>query len=113
MCIRDSWDAYNDRLKKLMGYDNKMLREFTEMARKEPKRVVFAEANHANMLQAASTAMKEGICKPILLGNDELIGKLAESIGCLLYTSQSHLYRADRLCHTHFQHHFISRVRRT
>ena len=67
------WDAYNDRLKKLMGYDNKMLREFTEMARKEPKRVVFAEANHANMLQAASTA--------ILLGNDELIGKLAESIG--------------------------------
>ena len=39
------WDAYNDRLKKLMGYDNKMLREFTEMARKEPKRVVFAEAN--------------------------------------------------------------------
>lgn len=75
------WDAYNDRLKKLMGYDNKMLREFTEMARKEPKRVVFAEANHANMLQAASTAMKEGICKPILLGNDELIGKLAESIG--------------------------------
>ena len=66
---------------KLMGYDNKMLREFTEMARKEPKRVVFAEANHANMLQAASTAMKEGICKPILLGNDELIGKLAESIG--------------------------------
>ena len=75
------WDAYNDRLKKLMGYDNKMLREFTEMARKEPKRVVFAEANHANMLQAASTAMKEGICKPILLGTDELIGKLAESIG--------------------------------
>lgn len=75
------WDAYNDRLKKLMGYDNKMLREFTEMARKEPKRVVFAEANHANMLQAASTAMKEGICKPILLGYDELIGKLAESIG--------------------------------
>ncbi len=75
------WDAYNDRLKKLMGYDNKMLREFTEMARKEPKRVVFAEANHANMLQAASLTMKEGICHPILLGNDELITKLAASIG--------------------------------
>ncbi len=75
------WNAYNDRLKKLMGYDNKMLREFTDMARKAPKRVVFAEANHANMLQAASTAMKEGICHPILLGNDELITKLASSIG--------------------------------
>ena len=60
---------------------DKFGRDLTEMARKEPKRVVFAEANHANMLQAASTAMKEGICKPILLGNDELIGKLAESIG--------------------------------
>ncbi len=75
------WDAYNDRLKKLMGYDNKMLREFTDMARQSPKRVVFAEANHANMLQAASRALTEGICFPILLGNDELITKLADSIG--------------------------------
>ncbi len=75
------WRAYNDQLKKLMGYDNKMLREFTDMARKAPKRVVFAEANHANMLKAASRAMTEGICFPILLGNDEIITKLAASIG--------------------------------
>ena len=96
------WDAYNDRLKKLMGYDNKMLREFTEMARKEPKRVVFAEANHANMLQAAATAMRDGICKPILLGNDELIGKLAASIGVDLTGMQiinlRHPNEEDRRC---------------
>ena len=96
------WDAYNDRLKKLMGYDNKMLREFTEMARKEPKRVVFAEANHANMLKAAETAMRDGICHPILLGNDELIGKLAASIGVDLTGMQiinlRHPDEEDRRC---------------
>ena len=96
------WDAYNDRLKKLMGYDNKMLREFTEMARKEPKRVVFAEANHANMLKAAETAMRDGICHPILLGNDELIAKLAASIGVDLTGMQiinlRHPDEEDRRC---------------
>ena len=50
-----------------MGYDNKMIRRFTEMAVQNPKRVVFAEANHANMLSAAVTAYQEGICFPILL----------------------------------------------
>lgn len=78
------WEAYNNKLKELMGYDNKMLRELTEMAKKNPKRVVFAEANHANMLQAAYTAKHEGICQPILLGNDEFISKLAAQIGISL-----------------------------
>ena len=78
------WEAYNNKLKELMGYDNKMLRELTEMAKKNPKRVVFAEANHANMLQAAYTAKHEGICLPILLGNDEFISKLAAQIGISL-----------------------------
>ena len=78
------WEAYNNKLKELMGYDNKMLRELTEMAKKNPKRVVFAEANHTNMLQAAYTAKHEGICQPILLGNDEFISKLAVQIGISL-----------------------------
>lgn len=75
------WAAYEHKLRVLMGSDNKMVRRLTEMAKQNPKRVVFAEANHANMLQAASLAMQEGVCSPILLGNDERIIKLAEQIG--------------------------------
>ena len=76
----EDWTAYQTKLEALMGYDNKMLRNFTDMAKQSPKRVVFAEANHVNMLKAAAEAKAEGICHPILLGNDEAIGKLAEEL---------------------------------
>ena len=71
------WDKYEDQLRDLLGYDNKLIREFTEMAQKKPKRVVFAEGNHENMLKAAAQVRDEGIAYPILLGNDERIEKLA------------------------------------
>ncbi|MCC8146425.1 MAG: NADP-dependent malic enzyme [Bacteroidales bacterium] len=72
-----NWDAYEDRLRDMMGYDNKLIREFTEMAQKNPKKVVFAEGSHENMLKAAAQVRDEGIAHPILLGNDERIEKLA------------------------------------
>jgi malate dehydrogenase (oxaloacetate-decarboxylating)(NADP+) len=74
------WTAYENHLRDLMGYDNKLLRDFTDMAKKDPKRVVFAEGSHPNMLKAASQAKDEGFCKPILLGNDERITKLAKEL---------------------------------
>ncbi|GHU79944.1 NADP-dependent malic enzyme [Bacteroidia bacterium] len=76
----DDWAAYENRLRDLMGYDNKLLREFTEMAKKSPKRVVFAEGTHPNMLKAAAQARDEGFCHPIVLGNDERIIKLATEL---------------------------------
>ena len=75
-----NWKAYEDQLRDLMGYDNKLIREFTEMAKSNPKRVVFAEGSHENMLKAAAQARDEGICYPILLGNDERINKLANEL---------------------------------
>jgi malate dehydrogenase (oxaloacetate-decarboxylating)(NADP+) len=78
--IITDWDEYAVRLNELMGYDNKLIRRFTEMARQHPKRVVFAEGSHENMLRAAVTAKAEGICHPILLGNDERILKLADEL---------------------------------
>jgi len=75
-----NWKAYEDQLRDLMGYDNKLLREFTDMAKSNPKRVVFAEGSHENMLKAAAQARDEGICYPVLLGNDERITKLANEL---------------------------------
>jgi malate dehydrogenase (oxaloacetate-decarboxylating)(NADP+) len=74
------WDAYAIKLNELMGHDNKLIRQFTEMAKQNPKRVVFAEGSHPNMLKAAVTAKSEGICHPILLGNEERIEKLADEL---------------------------------
>jgi len=74
--IKD-WEAYNNKLREMMGVDNKMLRRFYDTARQNPKRVVFSESNHINMLKAAESALAEGICTPVLLGNEEKIASLA------------------------------------
>ncbi len=71
------WDGYANHLREMMGYDNKLLRSFTDMAKANPKRVVFAEANHINMLKAAAEAKAEGVCQPVLLGNWDYLHKLA------------------------------------
>ena len=71
------WEGYANHLREMMGYDNKLLRSFTDMAKANPKRVGFAEANHVNMLKAAAEAKAEGICFPILLGNEERLAKIA------------------------------------
>ena len=71
------WEGYANHLREMMGYDNKLLRSFTDMAKANLKRVVFAEANHGNMLKAAAEAKAEGICIPILLGNEERLQKIA------------------------------------
>ncbi|HPI71279.1 MAG TPA: phosphate acyltransferase, partial [Tenuifilaceae bacterium] len=71
------WAGYNAKLRETMGYDDKMLRSFYETARQNPKRVVFSEANHLNMLKAAEMAYNEGVCFPVLLGNEEKINSIA------------------------------------
>ena len=55
-----------------------------DMARTEPQRVVFAEGAHPSMMKAAVKAKEEGICQPVLLGNDEIITKLAAELGLSL-----------------------------
>lgn len=79
--IITDWEAYDHQLHHVMGLDHKMLRQFYDTARQHPKRVVFSESNHINMLRAAETALAEGICYPILLGNEEKIAKMAAENG--------------------------------
>lgn len=75
------WDEYRDELMERLGSDNKMVRLLTNRAKTDPKRVVFAEADHLDVLKAAQIVHEEGIGKPILLGNRELILELKEELG--------------------------------
>ena len=50
------WDKYADELRQRMGLDNSLIHGLTEKAKENPKKVVFAEANHINMLKAAQLA---------------------------------------------------------
>lgn len=75
------WHQYEEELLERLGSDNKMVRLLTNRAKTEPKRVVFAEADHLDVLKAAQIVLEEGIGLPILLGNKELILELKEELG--------------------------------
>lgn len=74
------WAAYKENLIERLGAGNKLMRLITNRAKSDPKRVVFAEADHLNVLKAAHIAYEEGIAIPILLGSKEDIRKLMEEI---------------------------------
>lgn len=74
------WDEYKNHLREMLGQETKLTQKLYDTARKHPQRVVFAEGIHPTMLKAAVQAKNEGICHPILLGNDERITKLAKEL---------------------------------
>nr|WP_121270644.1 NADP-dependent malic enzyme [Pedobacter schmidteae] len=72
------WDAYEEELKHRLGMDDAIMRAITNKAKSDPKRVVFAEADHYKILKAAQIVKDENIAIPILLGNKEVIEKIIE-----------------------------------
>ncbi len=78
------WEKYKEHLLEFMGRESKLTQQLHDMARTETQRIVFAEGAHPSMMKAAVQAKEEGICQPILLGNDEIISKLADELGLSL-----------------------------
>ena len=79
-CTIEDWDAYKHGLSLMLGQETKLTQKLYSTAAAHPQRVVFAEGIHPTMLRAAVQAKAEGICQPILLGNDERIRKLAAEL---------------------------------
>lgn len=75
------WDKYVEELLERLGSDNKMARLLTNRAKTDPKKIVFAEADHLDVLKAAQIVMEEKIGYPILLGNRTIINELKAEIG--------------------------------
>ncbi|MBA2500373.1 MAG: NADP-dependent malic enzyme [Chitinophagaceae bacterium] len=75
------WEAYKNDLNKRLGLDNQVLRILGNKARRDPRRIVFADADNARILKAASIVYDEGIGYPILLGDEAKIKKLAADNG--------------------------------
>ncbi|WBL26034.1 NADP-dependent malic enzyme [Zunongwangia sp. HGR-M22] len=74
------WQKYEDELLERMGSDNKITRLLMQRAKTNPKRVIFAEADHLDVLKAAQIVHDEGIAIPILLGRREVINELMREI---------------------------------
>lgn len=76
----EDWDRYKDQLRERLGSDNKLIRLLTNKARRQPKRVVFAEADQLDVVKAAQIVYDEGIAIPILLGRKDTIQDLMREI---------------------------------
>ncbi|MDD7303460.1 MAG: NADP-dependent malic enzyme [Bacteroidaceae bacterium] len=76
----DDWDAYKRSLRQLLGQETQLTQNLYDTARKHPQRIVFAEGLHPSMIKAAAQSQAEGICHPILLGNEEMITKMAAEL---------------------------------
>ncbi|WP_164109047.1 MULTISPECIES: NADP-dependent malic enzyme [Sphingobacterium] len=74
----DNWETYKEELRKRLGKDDGIMRKVTSIAKNNPKRVVFAEADNAKTLRAAQIVKEEGIAIPILLGNKDRIAKMID-----------------------------------
>lgn len=73
-----NWEAYTLELNKRLGLDNQLIRVIGNKARRDPKRLVFAEADNQKILKAASILYDDGIAYPILLGDPAKINRIAE-----------------------------------
>ena len=76
-----NWDVYVNNLNKRLGLDNQVMRILGNKARRDPKRIVFAEADNIKILKAAQIVFDEGVGYPILLGDENKIKSIADSNG--------------------------------
>ena len=74
--IITDWDGYINELSKRIGGDDAIVRVMVNKAKRDPKRVVFSEADNYKILRAAQIVKEEGIAKPILLGPENKIKEI-------------------------------------
>ncbi|HNP53274.1 MAG TPA: phosphate acyltransferase, partial [Ferruginibacter sp.] len=75
----EDWEAYEVELNHRLGIDNQLSRVIGNKARKDPKRILFADAENAKILKAAQLVYDEKVGFPILMGNENKIRALAEA----------------------------------
>ena len=76
----ENWDKYEEELHSRSYSDKKIVRLLLNRAKANPKKIVFAEADHLDVLKAAQIVSEEGIGFPVLLGDVDIINELRQEI---------------------------------
>ena len=74
------WEKYKEKLALRLDNDQKLVRLIHNTAKRKPKKLIFAEADHLDVLKAAQIVYDEGIAIPILLGHEPIIRDLMTTI---------------------------------
>jgi malate dehydrogenase (oxaloacetate-decarboxylating)(NADP+) len=73
--------SYRDQLETRLGRARGIMRGIINRAVRDPKCVVFPEGEEPKVIRAAQMIVDEGIASPILLGNAEVVRRLAREHG--------------------------------
>jgi malate dehydrogenase (oxaloacetate-decarboxylating)(NADP+) len=66
-------DAYRESLEQIQSAAKALIRGLINKAKRAPKRIIFPEGEHHQILRAANILVDEGIAKPVLMGDRECI----------------------------------------
>ncbi len=75
------WDAYLQSLNEFVYHSGLIMKPVFSQAKRNPKRIVFAEGEDERVLRAIQVALDEGICRPIVIGREEEIQRKIDAAG--------------------------------
>jgi malate dehydrogenase (oxaloacetate-decarboxylating)(NADP+) len=73
--------AYRERLMQFVYSSGLLMKPIFTSAKKDPKRIVFAEGEDERVMRAVQVVVDEGIAKPILVGRPAVIEQNVERFG--------------------------------
>jgi malate dehydrogenase (oxaloacetate-decarboxylating)(NADP+) len=78
------WPAYRDKLNQFVFRSGLIMKPLFERARRDIKRVVYAEAEEERVLRAVQTVVDERLAAPILIGRRSVVERRIEKLGLRL-----------------------------
>jgi malate dehydrogenase (oxaloacetate-decarboxylating)(NADP+) len=77
----ENWEAYTQLLQSYTYRTSMVMRPLFDAARKNPKRVVYAEGEEEKVLRAVQTVIDDGLAHPILIGRRAVVQARVEKLG--------------------------------
>jgi malate dehydrogenase (oxaloacetate-decarboxylating)(NADP+) len=84
----DSLEDYVEKLTQFVFRTGLMMKPVFDRARRDPKRVVFAEGEEETILRAVQSVVEEGLAQPILIGRPSVIEKRIARMGLWIKSGQ-------------------------
>lgn len=80
----EDMDAYKEKIGNFIFKSNMLMQPILEDAKKDPKRVIYAEGENENVLRAVQAAVDEGMIQATLVGRPDVIEARVEKLGLRL-----------------------------
>mgnify|MGYP001318362793 FL=1 len=80
----EDMDVYRQHLSQYIFETVILMRPLFEKAKSDPRKLIYAEGEETKILHAVQSVLDEGIAKPILIGNEEVIESRIKQMGLRL-----------------------------